>query len=259
MEKNSPELWQPFLPIPTLDGHKYDRGHAIILGASSLTGATRLAASACSRMGAGLTTVISNQQASVYRLALPADIMVRETISNDIKKVSVLLAGPGGTNEEQRKLIANNPWQCPLVLDANAIPVDGNFAGLNDNCVLTPHEGEFEKAFGNFGKYRIEKTLEAAKLSGAIILLKGMQSIIASPDGRVVANDHASPWLAKAGTGDVLAGMITGMIAQKMEPFWATCAAVWMHGEAGRRIGPGLIASDIENELRFILKKIMEV
>lgn len=86
-----------------------------------------------------------------------------------------------------------------------------------------------------------------------------MQSIIASPDGRVVANDHASPWLAKAGTGDVLAGMITGMIAQKMEPFWATCAAVWMHGEAGRRIGPGLIASDIENELRFILKKIMEV
>lgn len=257
VKDNRPDLWLSDIQIPRPSGHKYHRGHGVILGADELTGATRLAAEACSRIGAGLTTVISSELANIYRLVLPADIMVREVKSHEIKNVAVLLAGPGGANNEQKLFSLENEYNCARVLDANAIPNAENFSKLDGRCVLTPHEGEFEKLFSHASGSKVDKAIVAAKQSGAIIVLKGEQTVIASPKGYAVLNKHASPWLAKAGTGDVLAGIITGLIAQEMMPFQAACAACWIHGEAGLRIGPGLIASDIEKEMKSILKDLL--
>lgn len=259
MQMNSPELWQHLVPKPTVDGHKYDRGHAIIHGALELTGATHLASAACNRVGAGLITVIAPKKSDIYRTILPPDIMVREKTGKNLKKVTAILAGPGGASKDQQKKAIRNPWGAACILDANAIPLAKNdhYPHLPANTVLTPHDGEFSKAFSDLTGERHDKALAAAKLSGAIVVLKGMTTLIAAPDGRLVVNEHGSPWLAKAGTGDVLAGMITGLIAQGMGPFDACAAACWIHGEAGIRIGPGLIASDIERMLTTLLKELL--
>ncbi len=257
--KIRPTLWQHLLPAPNPGGHKYDRGHALVHGALELTGATHLSSAACSRIGAGLVTVVAPEKSDIYRAILPPDIMVREKAGKDLKKVSAVLAGPGGASKGQRKSAIENPWGAACILDANAIPVakNGRYPQLPANTVLTPHDGEFAKAFPHLAGERRDKALEAAKLSGAIMVLKGMTTVIAAPDGRLVINEHASPWLAKAGTGDVLAGMIAGLIAQGMEPFDACAAACWVHGEAGIRIGPGLIASDIEKLLGTLIKELL--
>lgn len=260
--ENHPDLWQALLPRPQSAGHKYDRGHAVILGANELTGATRLCATACSRMGAGLVSVIAEQRGDIYRTTLDPDIMVTEDADAKLRKVSVVVAGPGGASESQRELIWRNPRGAARVLDANAVPgVDSEangFSMLDARTILTPHEGEFSRAFPDLVGSKARKALAAAEGSGAIIVLKGEDTAIASPDGRCVMNRHASPWLAKAGTGDVLAGMIAGLVAQHMEPYEAACAAVWMHGEAGRRIGPGLIAGDISGQIAGILADLLE-
>ena len=124
---------------------------------------------------------------------------------------------------------------------------------LSDQYILTPHEGEFARAFPDISGAREARTVKAAEQMGCVVVLKGAQSIIASPNGEIVVNKNASPYLASAGTGDVLAGMITGLCAAGMAPFDAACVAVWMHGEAGKRIGAGLVASDIEGALPDIL------
>jgi hydroxyethylthiazole kinase-like uncharacterized protein yjeF len=255
---NSPELWLSVFPKPLTEGHKYDRGSAIIFGAPELTGATRLAASACSRIGAGLTTVIAKEKADIYRETLPADIMVKENLPEEIDKITVVLGGSGGIKPENLELLLNNHCQSARVFDADAIPTEENFRYLDDNCVLTPHHGEFSKAFPNIKGKAPDMALHAASVSGAYIILKGSQTIIAAPDGNFVINDHASPYLAIAGTGDVLAGMVAGLIAQGMPVFEACCAATWLHGEAALRFGPGLVASDIPDMMPQILRELLE-
>jgi ADP-dependent NAD(P)H-hydrate dehydratase / NAD(P)H-hydrate epimerase len=250
MEANHPALWKNLLPVKKPGGHKYDSGHALIYGAPELTGATRLAAESCARMGAGLVTVLADKKiANVYRAALPAHIMVRDDFTWTDARVTARLYGPGGLS-----IKPDYKSNLPTVLDADALmhlP-----AKLCLNYVLTPHEGEFARAFPGIEGSRSEKAQRAAQESGAVIVLKGHETIIAAPDGRSVVNTHASPYLASAGTGDVLAGMITGLLAQSMVPFEAACAAVWMHGEAGRQFGVGLVASDLPGLLPVIRQSL---
>ncbi|RZV43615.1 MAG: NAD(P)H-hydrate dehydratase, partial [Acidimicrobiales bacterium] len=193
-----------------------------------------------------------------YRTALPADIMVRETMTSLSSKIAVTLGGPGGLLVEHRDAILDNVLKSNRVFDAGAIPVKSDFYYLDESCVLTPHEGEFAKVFPRLSGPLINKAAMAAQESGAIVVLKGPRTHIAHPDGRIVVNEHASPYLATAGTGDVLAGMIAGLIAQGMPNFEACCAAVWIHGEAARRFGPGLIASDIPDIIPQILADLLK-
>lgn len=250
---NSPELWRDSFPRPSVSDHKYNRGHALILGAEELTGATRLSAQACSRVGAGLVTVLASERGDIYRTTLPPDIMVLDH-DKPLKNVRAVLGGCGGLSSRLKPFLCNNPYKCARVFDANAIPHPRDWNILDGQCVLTPHEGEFANVFGDIGDNREAAVAAAALESGAIVVLKGPQTIIAEPDGDLVINHHASPYLAKAGTGDVLAGMIAGLIAQGMPVFEASCCAVWMHGEAGIQLGAGLVAGDIEGALPAVIQ-----
>ena len=257
-QDNSPELWRAALPVPRADGHKYHRGHALILGAPELTGATRLAAGACSRIGAGLVTVSASQRADIYRTALQPDIMVTTGGIEAVRHPTVVLAGSGGLGPAEIEKLHDVPPDIPLVLDAAAMAQEPRRKVNDASIVLTPHDGEFLKLFVGLDDDRRAGALRAAKARRAIIALKGSQTLITAPDGRAVVNTHASPYLAKAGTGDVLAGLIAGLIAQGMPAFDATCAAVWVHGEAGLQIGPGLVAGDIEARVPAILKDLLD-
>ena len=252
---NSPALWSTLLPRPDPDAHKYHRGHTVILGADAYTGATRLAAEACSRIGSGLVTVLSDTQADIYRVTLPADIMVRTGPLSDLNRPSILLAGPGGCSASQAQQLLNADPELPIVLDADAIRLSPELGSRT--CILTPHAAEFERYFDTVSQQPTEQAPEAAKVSRHVIVLKGPYTVIAAPDGRVCLNTTASPYLAKAGTGDVLAGLITGLAAQGMPPFEAACAGVWIHGQAGKRIGPGLIPQDITGEVPTILSELL--
>ena len=252
---NAPELWAARLPKPSLDGHKYHRGHAVILGAETYTGATRLAAEACSRIGAGLVTVHSPAQAQVYRATLAADIMVRDDALSALNQPGTVLAGPGGCSDAQAAALSALQGPFDLVLDADAIRLWRTQKARS--CIVTPHEGEFERYFENHAGDTATRASAAAKSSGLIMVLKGPQTVIGAPDGQTVLNSTASPYLAKAGTGDVLAGLITGLLAQGMPAFDAACAGVWIHGHAGERIGPGLIPQDITAEIQSILAELL--
>ena len=256
MTENTPELWQDRLPWPKAEGHKYNRGHAVILAADELTGATRLAATACSRMGAGLVSVVSPAKADLFRTVLPPDIMVRDRFDPSMRGITAVLAGPGGGDSAAQLPEFEQPVF--KILDAGALPEAGNYEMIDAATVLTPHEGEFARAFPDLSGDRAERALTAAKTCGGMMVLKGADTIVAAPDGRLVINHHASSFLAKAGAGDVLAGMICGLLAQcdpktRDSMFEMVCAAVWMHGEAGIRLGPGLTASDLEGALPGML------
>lgn len=220
-------------------------------------GATRLGASACSRIGAGLVTVLAQSLVNVYRTSLPADIMVRDCDLQDVSKVKIMLGGSGGISAHHRKTLYENPLGVSRVFDAGAIPEKHFWSVLNNNCVLTPHQGEFEHIFPDIDGVPQDRVRRAARACGAVIILKGAQTYLAHPDGRVATYNHPNPYLAKAGTGDVLAGFVTGLIAQGMPIFEAACSAVWIHSEAGRRLGPGLTACDLEQEVPEILKEII--
>ncbi len=247
---NHPDLWRDKIPARRVDSHKYDYGHAVIYGAPELTGATRLAASGCARVGAGLVSVLANKDtADIYRETLPGHILVRDDLNWDDERVSAKLCGSGGLATD-----IDFTSKVPTVLDADALAHLPD--KLSDHFILTPHEGEFAKAFPALEGSKLEKAQQAAEQSETIIVLKGSDTVIAHPDGRAVINTHASSNLSTAGTGDVLAGMITGLAAQGMEPFWAACAAVWMHGEAAIRFGPGLVASDLPEMIPDILREL---
>ncbi len=250
MEQNSPDLWISKLPRPFESGHKYSRGHAVIYGSPELTGATRLAAEACARVGAGLVTVLAKPDvATIYRTSLPAHIMVRDDLTWTDPRVNACLYGPGGM-----PCPVDFDGEMPVVLDASAL-VDLPDT-LSGRFVLTPHEGEFSKLFPDLSGEREEMLRQAVERTKAVILLKGAKTLIGAPDRQFVVNDHASPYLATAGSGDVLAGMITGLLAAGMDPFDAACAATWMHGEAAIRFGPGLVASDLPGLIPSVLASL---
>ncbi|HBR67866.1 MAG TPA: NAD(P)H-hydrate dehydratase [Rhodospirillaceae bacterium] len=249
IQANNPDLWRGTFPRKRPDGHKYDSGLVQIFGAPKLTGATRLAAESCARVGAGLVCVLAPKgTGDIYRASLPAHILVYDS---DFwkERVSARLYGPGG--------LAVKPdykSKIPTVLDADALyELPGT---LGENFILTPHEGEFAHAFPDIQGTKIEKAQVAAKLTGAVMVLKGPETVITHPDGRTVVNTNATPALATAGSGDVLAGMIAGLVAQGMPPFEAACAAVWIHGEAAKRFGPGLVASDLPDLIPAVLRDL---
>ena len=256
--KNHPKLWLALLPKLTAESNKYTRGVTTIIGGYPMTGAAKLSALAAARIGSGLTTILVPQVAfAIYASALTS-IMVKpfddaQTFNQLVedKRISSFLIGPGaGINDETRaqvlQLLAINR---PMVLDADAITAfQGNSAllikSLHANCVITPHEGEFKRLF-TLTEHRVLSAQQAAVECGAVVVLKGSKTLIAAPDGRTIINEDAPPTLAKGGSGDVLAGMIVGLMAQGMMAFDAASAAVWMHAEAARLFGLGLIAEDL--------------
>ena len=177
---NTPELWRTALPRPNHQEHKYHRGHTAILGSNDYTGATRLAAQACSRIGSGLVSVLNKDQANVYRATLPADIMVSEQNLSTLNRPNVLLAGPGGCNDMQAETVRGCSNDMTLILDANAIRLWPDLHGYE--TVLTPHEGEFDRYFEATSGSRSETVLSAAKACGHVLVLKGPETLI-GPSG----------------------------------------------------------------------------
>ncbi len=264
---NQPDFWG--LPALTADGHKYDRGHAVaVAGPATATGAARLAARGALRCGAGLVTVAASAPAAQVVAAHVTAIMVREVAGASgltemlaDARLNAVVMGPGlGVGAPTRNLVeAALDSKAALVLDADALTsfVDagdalfGKIAGRASPVVLTPHEGEFGKLFGDLAALpsKLDRARQAAARSGAVVVLKGPDTVIASPDGYGVINDNAPPQLATAGSGDVLAGMICGLLAQRMGAFQAAAAGVWLHGAAGQRFERGLIAEDLPESL----------
>src|SRR5690606_25398379 len=267
--ENGPALWLQGYPWPAIDGHKYGRGHALVLGGEAMTGAARLAARAAQRAGAGLVTVATPAPAwPVYAAALES-IMVQaidgwdgfQALLADTRK-NVAIIGPGaGVNEHTRRCtLAALATRRAAVLDADAITAFAEapqelFRAIHGPCVLTPHEGDFARLF-DAGGDKLSRARQAAARSKAVVLLKGPDTVIAAPDGRAAINANAPPWLATGGTGDVLAGVIGGLLAQGMHAFEAACAAAWLHGECGNAAGPGLIAEDLPAALPGVLRRL---
>lgn len=270
---NSPDLWKWAYPIKKKDGHKYDGGHAVVVsGDMTHTGASRLAAMAALRVGAGLVSVSSPDDALSVHAAHLTAVMIRKRteLNEDIKdpRLNAWCIGPaaGLTTRTRRNVLDLLNAAKRVVLDADALSVfeEGPlelFAAINENkdsrCVLTPHAGEFARLFPYLKHLdKLSAAIEAAKLSGATIIYKGADTVIASPGGRAVITANAPPTLATAGSGDVLAGLVSGLLAQGMPAFEAATAAVWLHGECANRFGTGLISEDLEKELPGILKDI---
>jgi hydroxyethylthiazole kinase-like uncharacterized protein yjeF len=266
---NGPRLWLDRFPSPRIGGNKYGRGHCVVLGGAAMTGAARLAAEAARRIGAGLVTIAAPPAArTIYSSGAPGTIVA--TIGDDAafaeligdpRRNSVLLGPGAGTFDETRaKVIAALHAQKPCVLDADALTVfredpDTLFEAIRAPCLLTPHEGEFARVFSVKGD-KLSRARDAARRSGACVLLKGADTVIAAPDGRAVINTGAPPTLATAGSGDVLSGMTLGLIAQGMGAFHAACAGAWLHGYIASRFGAGLIAEDLVEGLPDALKDL---
>ena len=259
---NDPEWWLDRFPWPQRDMHKYSRGHALIAGGAVMTGAGRLAARAAARTGAGLVTVAAPKAAfPVYAAALAGIIVQPVAGLNDFsgllsdRRRNAALIGPGaGVDGHTRDMVlAILAAGKHAVLDADALTAiakdpETMFAAIRAPCVMTPHEGEFARLFDTSGS-KLDRARRAAQKSGAVIVLKGSDTVIAAPDGRAAINTNAPATLATAGSGDVLAGIVLGLLAQGMEPFEAAAAAVWLHGDAAGRFGPGLVAEDLVEAL----------
>lgn len=273
---NAPELWDAAFPQPGAASHKYTRGHALIAAGTEMTGAARLSARAALRAGAGLVTLAADPSVlPVYQIALEA-VIVRPMADPDAyaalladERRNALLIGPGaGTGEATRGHVRTALGTGrAVVLDADALTSfeaqpRALFSAIAEGqkVVMTPHEGEFRRVFRAISgetPSKLERARAAARLSGAVVVLKGADTVIAAPDERAAVSDNAPPWLATAGSGDVLAGIVTGLLAQGMPAFEAAAAAVWMHGEAGTEVGPGLIAEDLPDALRPVLRRLM--
>jgi len=267
--ENDPDLWISVLPRPQEGGNKFTRGHALIAGGYPLTGAARMAARAAARAGAGLTTIAVPEIAfPIYSAALTSIMVHPIKVQEDFdrlledRRYTSLLVGPGaGVTEVTRtRALALLRTGRATVLDADAITVFQNdpqtlFQAIIGPCILTPHEGEFVRLFDTSGD-KLTRARSAARSSGAIIVLKGSDTVIASPDGRAIINTNAPPALATAGAGDVLCGILLGLLAQGMDPFLAAAAAVWMHGAAATEFGPGLIAEDLAELLPGVLRRL---
>ena len=279
---NRPAAWSGTFPWPKAGGHKYSRGHAVVSGGDTMTGAARLASHAAQRAGAGLVTIFSPPAAGAIYRSGDAGVLVRDIASAESfvealadRRITVLLIGPGlGTGASTRRRVLDGlAAGRACVLDADALSAFADdpqtlFAAIaaSDECILTPHEGEFARLFGESpageGAEKLAGKLArarvAARRAGAIIVLKGADTVIAAPDGRAAINDNAPPTLATAGSGDVLAGFITGLLAQGMPGFAAACAGVWLHGAAAQAFGPGLIAGDIADALPAVLRGLAD-
>ncbi len=279
--ENGPDLWRHNLPTPAIDAHKYSRGHvAVFSGGATATGAARLAALAAARAGAGAVTVLSPAEALAANCAHMTSIMVRraDTVDEALaffaeRRPAATVYGPGLSPEPETglrllELLDRASPAPPAVVDASALTSLAKepgllmppFGGRASSLVITPHEGEFERLFPDFDKDRHPSKVERARLAArqidGVVVYKGPDTVVAAPDGRTAINTNGVPWLATAGSGDVLSGIVGGLLAQRMPAFEAACAAVWMHGAAARRFGAGLIAEDLPLALPPVLRDL---
>lgn len=281
--KNEPAVWMTHFPRPQADDHKYSRGMVTVLGGMEMTGAACLCAHAASRIGAGLVTIISPvfhyrkkpeavNPTQIYRSFKP-HIIVRDNTSlldfmkqTEPKGRNVCVIGPGlGPDEPQitRSLILGVLGRkTPVVLDAdglNAFQANPQelFKALHKDAVLTPHAGEFKRLLPAIGTKGRDAATRAAREFEAVLVLKGPKTVIAQGEKEVIENLDAPPALATAGTGDVLAGLIAGLMAQGMPAFEASSAAVWAHAAAATRFGPGLTASDLPDQVPAVLQDLL--
>jgi hydroxyethylthiazole kinase-like uncharacterized protein yjeF len=234
------EIGRPHLPPLDPAGHKFSRGlvHAL---AGKMPGAIALACTAAARAGAGYVRVSTSRAID----GLPAAIVQTDTAVLNDARVGCVLVGPGMGDIPQVLTLALTS-QAPKVIDADAIGALGEPERLRgQDAVVTPHAGEFARLFGELPGSKAEQALAAAQRSGAVVVFKGPDTMIASPDGRLGFAPPAPAWLASAGTGDVLAGMIAAFRARGMPGFEAACAAVWLHGRAAEAAGPHMIADDL--------------
>ncbi|MBD3760788.1 NAD(P)H-hydrate dehydratase [Rhizorhabdus sp.] len=237
------EIARPHLPAPGPADHKYTRGH-VVVAEGAMPGAALLAAMAAQRGGAGYVTLVGGGQggpASIVRRAGPLDGLLAD------RRIGAVLVGPGlGRDAAGRGLLdAALGSGKPLVLDADALMLLEGTGALPGLPILTPHEGEFAALFGTLTGSRIERARAAADRAQAVVVLKGPDTVVASPGGRAAIAAPAPGWLASAGTGDVLGGLIAANRARGLEAFEAACSGVWLHGRAARLAGPGLIADDL--------------
>lgn len=276
---NSPKLWGGEFPVPRAGGHKYVRGHAVVVsGDLSFTGAARLAARGALRAGAGLVTVASPRNALLVNATANTAVMVRSVdgaaelaeFLRDARRNAVVLGPGGGVGQAMRELVlAALVGERAVVLDADALTSFADepqalMAAIRSRqaaTILTPHEGEFQRLFKTMGDIvkapsKLERARAAARVSGAVCLLKGSDTVVVAPDGNATITDNAPPWLATAGSGDVLAGFAAGLLAQGMPGFEAASAAVWLHGEAGAEAGPGLIAEDLPEMVPKVYRRL---
>ncbi len=269
---NDPNLWLAEFPWATAESHKYTRGHAVIVGGQAMTGAARLAARAARRIGAGMLSIAAPAGAlDVYRAGEPGNLVVALGQAEDFpallgeKRRNAVLIGPGSGlgPETKERVLAALGAKLATVIDADGLSAFAErpgdlFSAIASPCVLTPHEGEFARLFATPGD-KLARGRAAARESGAVVVLKGWDTVIAAPDGRAVINHNAPARLASAGTGDVLAGMVVGLLAQGMPAFEAAQAAVWLHGAAAADYGPGLIAEDLADCLSPVLGRLAQV
>lgn len=277
---NGPGLWHAALPGIRRDVHKYDRGHVLVAGGGPVnTGAARLAARAALRAGAGLVTVASPAAALPVYAAHQTAVMLTEAEGTagleaalaDRRRNVVVIGPAAGVGQATReKVLAVLAAGRPVVLDADALTsfeaqpgrlFEAVLADRARPAVLTPHEGEFRRLFGSvvdMDADKLARARAAARLSGAIVVLKGPDTVVAAPDGRAIVNDNAPAWLATAGAGDVLCGVLAALLAQGADAVTAAAAAVWIHGAAASLQGPGLIAEDIPEAVPAVLRGLPE-
>ncbi len=272
--ENGPALWAAAYPWRGADAHKYRAGHLLVAGGSTMTGAAQLACRAGLRIGAGLVSVACDAASlAIYAVANPGVITLEApdpaafaaALEDPRRNAVVVGPGNGVTAATRARAEAAIDAGKAVILDADALSVFADspetlwqkiIANPRSDVVLTPHDGEFARLFPDIQGNRLDQARAAAQRSGAVVVLKGPDCVVAAPDGRAAINASAPPWLATGGTGDVLAGMIGGLLAQGLAAFEAAAAAVWIHGAAAARHGPGLIAEDLPEALPQVLREL---
>ena len=293
--ENTPDIWINSVPVASPQDHKYTRGQVAVLGGDEMTGAACLTAYAAAKSGAGLVTLIAQKQSLlqilnphtidpllIYRSFRPYIIAHRGYKIEEAEKKGrvACVIGPGLGNKAYKNVrgvildILKKGEGTPIVVDAdglNAFLGDNNNKSLchaaHEQCVLTPHEGEFQKLFPHLANTVKEDRYDAVSqairlLSGGVLVLKGHETIIAQHmhgEENILINKVASPFLATAGSGDVLSGIIAGLMAQGMPGFQAAAAGVWMHGKAAQNLGFGLVAEDLVKNIPVVLKEMLGI